>query len=252
MSNLLHLGSWAKGFVWNWYPTDSEELYNKNFSDPANRKLLEQYGWIDAKITYDINSHGFRSPEFDTRKNFVTLGCSLTTGIGLPVEQTWPWYLSKNLNIDYWNLSVPGGSSDTAYRIAEYYLSVLKPDFVVMLEPSRSRFELFQEGGPETAPTNYSTTNSDLDNWFNNTIMKNWIANTHNQDLHAIKNIKSIAYQCVKLGIDFYLYTSQYFLDFLRLIPVNYARDLMHPGQLTNFEFASTVCNDILNKHTYE
>lgn len=251
MSKILHLSSCVSGQVLQWYSTDTNDLYINNLNDSNKRKLLEQFGWIDSTFTYNINSCGFRAPEFDLRQNFVTLGCSLTTGIGLPVEQTWPWYLSKKLKVDHWNLSVPGSSSDTAYRIAEYYLPLLNPDFVIMLEPDPGRFELFH-GNSESAPENITISAPDLNGMLNNKMMKTWITYEYNQELHAIKNIKSIAYQCYKRGIDFYLYTDRYFLNFLGQRNPTYARDLMHPGRQFNEDFASAVHSDILNKRIYE
>ena len=66
----------------NWYPTDTEELYKKNIKLPDHRQILFDNNWIDAEIIYQINSEGFRTPEFaPSKKRFMALGCSFTKGM---------------------------------------------------------------------------------------------------------------------------------------------------------------------------
>ena len=65
---------------------------NKNYSaypsiaNSTRRKL----GWdISGKTSYRINSEGFRGKDFDNI-SVIALGCSITLGIGVHEEDSWP------------------------------------------------------------------------------------------------------------------------------------------------------------------
>jgi hypothetical protein len=215
----------------------------------ARENISEQ-----GKILYNINSCGFRSPEFDNRENFITLGCSLTQGIGLPEENTWPHIVSRTIELHVWNLGVAGGASDTCYRLAKHYLTILKPKFVVMLEPERSRIELYR-GAKTNLPYILRFASPDFDGYLDGQFIKTWITNEQNIDLHAEKNINAIAYFCARLNIDFYVMTDQDFLNLSKPLldyKINYARDLMHPGKLDNEIIAQQIIEKIKNKQVYE
>jgi hypothetical protein len=50
--------------------------------------------------------------EINQDNYMLVLGCSNTTGIGLPLEETWSHKISKHLNLDLINGSAPGSSND--------------------------------------------------------------------------------------------------------------------------------------------
>ena len=70
-----------------WNTTDSEETLKANLKNKESKLVLEKYGYLDNPISYDYNSMGFRSNEFDKGKGLVTLGCSFTFGTGLHLEE---------------------------------------------------------------------------------------------------------------------------------------------------------------------
>lgn len=226
-----------------WIPTDSKELFEKNLQDPEQRKKLERYNWLDKKITYNLNSYGFRTPEFVETKNFVVLGCSFTFGIGLPEEEIWPSLLSNRLNLKNWNLGSPGASSDSCYRLARYFIPMLRPEFVVMLEPFINRLEICNSGSPNIV------TGTKNQAWGDLHFLKTWFLYDENNYLRAEKNKQSIAYLCSQYKVDFYCYKPD-------CITMNnnesYARDLDHPGTAAHIKFADWVYQDIVNKKTYE
>lgn len=63
------------------------------------------------EYNYSYNSDGLRSIEFSTKPKIIALGCSITLGQGLPVEQRWSDLLSKQLdNEPIGNISYSGAS----------------------------------------------------------------------------------------------------------------------------------------------
>ena len=246
MEKLIHQG-YIHPAISKWYPTDSEELYLQNLKIPEKRKQLETFGWIDTDIEYVNNSHGFRTDEFLTKDNFVTVGCSLTYGIGLPQKYTWPSLLSEKLNLPVYNLGVPGASGDTCYRIVKHYVPLLKPKFVVVCEPHISRLEIFINQRPYIyTPTNPEVYGYGKDQW-----IKHWYTSHENSQIHAQKNLEAMAHICQLTGSDFYYYTNDFYLATYSQVG-GFARDLQHPGSQFNKVFSDVIYNDIVNKRTYE
>lgn len=73
---------------------------------------------IPTKNFYNLNSHGLRSDEFISShegKHILFAGCSVTTGEGLPLEDTWAHKLYTQISNSqktsgYFNISYPGAS----------------------------------------------------------------------------------------------------------------------------------------------
>jgi hypothetical protein len=58
-----------------WNTTDCEDTLKSNLKSRDSKLVLEKYGYLDNPISYEYNSTGFRSNEFDKGKGLVTLGC---------------------------------------------------------------------------------------------------------------------------------------------------------------------------------
>jgi hypothetical protein len=126
-----------------WVDTDSEESFNHHMSDPERRAQLIKYGWDNpTAITYQFNSHGFRSKEFDDSPGIIALGCSFTAGIGLPQNSIWPELVGQQLGLSVWNLGIGGASMDTCFRNLYHYVDKLNAEYVLLLAPPEQRFEL--------------------------------------------------------------------------------------------------------------
>jgi hypothetical protein len=133
-----------------WSVSDIEKS-NKNTSHPIFGK---------RNIIYQLNSHGYRCPEFSLRDeyldavNVVSLGCSVTFGMGLPEENTYPAVFSKLLQ-DYlgvpvvnWNLGFNGASADSLSRNLISIVSAFKPDILLLtFPPTAGRREYIGEDG---------------------------------------------------------------------------------------------------------
>jgi hypothetical protein len=121
-----------------WMPADTIENYD--------RKGNKAYGVDD--ITYDINSHGYRSIEIDTKstaKKIMFLGCSITFGIGLPHHEVWTTVLTKRLEqhfgvtIEQHNFGLPGYGADAMAMVAYQAIPIIKPDLLILMYPDIAR-----------------------------------------------------------------------------------------------------------------
>lgn len=208
-----------------WCPMDTMELFNSHLEVPEKRALLEKYRWIDAKFTYRFNKEGFRCDEFTNISSIVFLGCSMTMGIGLPVEFTWPYLVSNNLNLSCYNLGIAGSSNDTAFRMAYAWLEKINPTMVIFCQTFSHRWEIFAGNG-------FTGRSIHLDNGkFEN----EWVGNPINGILNKEKNRLAVQQLCNNLGIKF-ISTEVEKIEFLDL-----ARDLYHPGVESNKKFADYV-----------
>jgi hypothetical protein len=111
-------------------------------------------------IIYLLNSHGYRCPEFSSRNqyldavNVVSLGCSVTFGMGLPEENTYPAIFTRLLQ-DYlevpvvnWNLGFNAASADSLSRNLISIIPVLKPDILLLtFPPTAGRREYIGKNG---------------------------------------------------------------------------------------------------------
>lgn len=232
----------------DWFPTDTKQLYQKNLNDPERRQLLEKFGWINADISYVHNSHGFRTKEFTQTENFISLGCSFTYGTGLPQGCVWPELLSNMINVPVFNLGMAGTSLDTCYRAAKHYIPLLKPKFVVMLVPEKTRMEIFLEDLVYIhLPSNPDVYKFSNDNW-----MKYWYTNEKNLDTLMQKNIDAIAWICKQNQADFYLVNDNFMYTDHDFWHTDLARDLQHPGKPFHKALAQVFFEKIQNKNVYE
>jgi hypothetical protein len=235
----LHAWSSHAGQTVNWISPDSKENYQQHMNDAAKRNMLQQFGWIDQHIDYTFNSDGFRTHEFDNRANFVTIGCSFTQGVAVNREDTWPQLVSDQLGLSVYNLGISGASADTCYRIIKYYAPILKPQFVVFLEPRGNRTELHHDPDQPPHLINWAY---DSGSWGNSVYTKTWLGNDVNMQLHAEKNRAAVAHVCDQLGIPVVMYAPNDYRDLVEdKTQLDLGRDLLHPGRLNNAAFAQVV-----------
>lgn len=124
-------GHMAPNSVLRWIPTDTEELFRANSRDPDRRRLLQAHGWTDDSIRYIANDYGFRMPQSmaSIRQGECDfyLGCSMTFGTGLNIEDTWAYKMSSLQGRTMVNLALPGTGLETQYRVLMCWAEALKP-----------------------------------------------------------------------------------------------------------------------------
>ena len=217
-----------------WLFDDSKERYKSNCTNPEIAKHIST-----QELTYRLNTHGFRSREIVEDKNcIVALGCSHTFGLGLGEQDTYIAKLASMLDISYYNLGVPGGASDTAFRIASYWLPIIKPKYVVMVTPEITRFEIIRTNG-DAILFNASTTQHDK---LIEDIAKHFLVNDANPIINRQKNLLAIENIVKTYDGKFYWYTEDIMA---KTIENDLARDWQHSGPKQNYKVAQQMYSDI-------
>lgn len=240
-----HFGMKYAGQTMEWLPTDTEESYRKLIQEPQHLEYFCQHGWDrPGAITYKINSQGFRSEEFDSSApSVVTLGCSYSIGIGLPLESIWPTLIGQKLGLTVWNLSWAGTSADTCFMLAQYWIPVLRPKLVVMCAPPKHRVDLITED-PQWPHNTYMPGMNNI----TDQAIQQWLINDRNADLNNAKNKLAVQGLCAELGIKCLTYDAHEYFARSRE-EVEYARDHMHAGPKGHQMFSERILDDWRKKY---
>lgn len=229
-----HLNQELKYQVVKWSGPDNLETFEKHIKNSTSRAQLNDHGFLDPDcISYSFNSHGFRDDEFTNEPAVMALGCSFTQGIGVSYCDTWTKQLSDKLGMRVWNLGVSGSSSDTAYRLAEYWLDHLNIKCVAMLVPSIERFELWDQGRAHVV-MHSSRVDLDID-----TYKKIYWTNVENGQINQNKNLQAIKYLCHKKQILFCHQLKDQWSN------IDVSRDLGHWGRKSNQVIAEEMYNSL-------
>jgi hypothetical protein len=132
--------------------SDSELKYVENLkSQPLD--------WIyrHKEVSYKRNSYGHRSVEpHKLQSPFILFtGCSITEGIALSLEDTYPYIVSNKLGYDYYNLGLNGFGIDMlSLNLSSWFKNInLIPDAVVIQWPQIHRkFELINNTAVPVGP----------------------------------------------------------------------------------------------------
>ena len=149
--NILNNNFQHRNTTIDWCPSDTEDRFNKMLKDPIKGPQVEH--WKDVEIKYSFNNNGFRKQDNGQMEDYhseeggvLYLGCSITFGIGVNLEQTWSWILHQRKWPEkrYMNFGNPGCGIETYYRMLKAYIGIVKPELVVVTYPwSSSRAEMF-------------------------------------------------------------------------------------------------------------
>lgn len=120
----------------DWLDTDNPDYISENC--PKNLS--------DKSIKYTLNSHGARSREFvrgNEDTSILTLGCSISVGIGVKLEDSWPGIIDREIDgAAVYNFSQGGASMDYIARAAYlFFTQFFVPDVVMLLSTFRTRSE---------------------------------------------------------------------------------------------------------------
>jgi hypothetical protein len=225
-------------------PPDTLENYNQQLL--AHPDIMERNGWIDHTFTYQFNSHGFRCGEFGLGPTALFLGCSITFGVGLPIESVWSSQVSNGLGLESANLAQGGAGADTAFRLCLGWIDQIKPQIVIYLKPPRIRWELLDKGQiyclhakmAQQFNPNYS---QDIRSY-----IEIYGRDDDNDYFNDQKNTRGIESICRDAGVRLLIY--DYYKDFRpRDTAEDRARDFLHPGVQAHKGFALQILKDIQN-----
>jgi hypothetical protein len=115
-------------------------VYNKEEVFYPSNPMVEYFS--PDLYTYKYNSHGFRSIEFSSDIDVLTVGCSFTFGTGLPFEYTWSQQLQKMLpSKKIATIAWPGLSIQKLISyIFKYFKKIGNPKMIICNFPDFYRF----------------------------------------------------------------------------------------------------------------
>lgn len=109
----------------------------KEFKTPTNTKI--------KSCVYTYNDLGYRGDSIH-KKGFriMSIGCSLTEGVGINDNETWPHQFAKMVpnGVDL-NFGCGGRSNDFITRALLTYFDLIKPDLVLIMYTSPERREVY-------------------------------------------------------------------------------------------------------------
>lgn len=213
----------------SWVTENEKRNFKKNLKKFPN----EMQYWVENPFTYTINKYGYRCGSFSikkTKKRLLTVGCSHTFGQAQPESEIWPRIVADELELELYNLGVPGGSSDSVYRVILKWLKVINPDLIIWFNPpgTLSRHEKFDDRqiykfGP----------------WKSN---GKWHADDSYQRFYFEKNFHAVKY--LTQGIPLLRQ------DNWPVAQKQYARDFDHRGQLDHSLLALEILRKVKDNET--
>lgn len=220
--------------TWDWVAPDSEELF---LSQPVEH---QDYWNSQPPIKYNLNSYGFRCDELQSDiPSICFLGCSMTFGIGVRKEDSFSYKLAKELGLKEYNLGVPGGSLDSAFRLYNEWQPIIKSKITVCCIPPGNRFEVadgfgFQSSGVWSIKVYENKKKSDLSKFFLQQMGDDISIVNKERNLSAIKYIASL------FGSKLYIYDIAK-ADFKK----DEGRDKNHPGPSWHHQVKEYIINEI-------
>lgn len=220
--------------------TEYKAYENEEISDSA------------AVFKYRINEHGFRYDTTPKEKLICFVGCSITFGIGVAEEDSFPYIVTKSLgdNWQYINVAVPGSGPDIQMHNLTWAINNFKIDKIVWYMSDPLRFILW-ETNPKLLIPNWFSNNSPTENnalqqtvRTENTVMLKTIWNlrtlfsliqAHNIELFCTCWIEEFNEKIKPLINEFN------FKEIGNIDDLDLARDNAHPGKLSHRDFAERI-----------
>lgn len=248
--------------------TDSLEKFKESLK-------TEPKTWIyrNKEISYKRNSIGHRSKEVtQLGKYFILfLGCSHTEGTGLALEDTYPHKTANMLGMDYYNMALGGTGCDVAYNNLYHWFEndFPKPSLVSIQWPDPFRFSRLTDDDNLTVLQNLSkkpymrlkghispkgpwdlTEDSEEYSKRIDVYMDEFLTEIRPRALNLleksnIKYIESFSFPSDEMTKIFRKQINNFTDDFLIMhgggVDADKARDLGHPGIVTNHRHAQKI-----------
>lgn len=223
---------------------DTKSMFEKNLKIQSN-----SWYYRNCNLSYIKNDNGHRCKninEIDLDNYILFTGCSHTEGIGLELEKTFPYIVSKKFNCDYYNLAVAGSGPDVCFfNLLQFYFTTKKlPKFLILQFPDQARFITFNN---ESSSISYNFNGIWVDlckNFIIEGIELNYFASKNKLYINLIKSLYTcpIISVCPKTISHEGLEENKIILSFL-----DYSRDLNHSGILSH-EFAAQQLLESMRK----
>jgi hypothetical protein len=219
-----------------WMATDSPECYRGN----CDNSIQFENTWKDVDLTYNLNSQGYRCPEWDQiewEESVVIYGDSCIAGVGVTENNTLSYFLQEELQRPVINLGV-GGSSNlfSLYNMINTKTADITPYAVINVETSPERTLTFcKPGVANTGLNHWGSWNTDKLGY-----RRFWLKHEENYIEHS-KFItenkrflwKDTKYLCYELNGELH-----------KARTLKLARDMLHPGAETYAAQAKYIKSD--------
>lgn len=235
--NLHYLNGLDLPHTLDWYPSDTKVQLEKQ---PTEHK---DYWNNQPPIKYDLNAYGHRCEEISENRNSIMfLGCSMTFGLGMHKEKTWPVLVADALGKTEYNLGVPAGSMDSAYRLYKEWQPVAKSSITIVAVPPHYRCEkiidnevgnLYQNIGQWSIANDVREGNKDR-------AQRHLEEELNDSSMYVSFNKNSDAIKQVSAETD----SKLFFVDYVKLGKIvigKKGRDGIHPGEQWHKNVAENV-----------
>lgn len=237
-------------------PIEEENYYR------GLKNLDETWPYHTLDFNYKFNTHGHRSIELEElpENYFLITGCSHTLGVGLRLEDTYPFKLSELLQCQYYNLAMNGSGPDLTFFNTLIFLSKVKfkPKFVLIQWPDPARQFFIGNDTSYFFSPGFSNSSDDVPKAYkilitqNNTILQNIFYRNILANLLVSQDIPVFEFLFSGwLREDKVLYPEFDMNVKTGIIPIyetpllDTARDLHHYGIKCNQSWANTIYNFI-------
>ena len=175
--------------------------YKFQLSNKINKSFRTSGSDNTGKCTYTYNELGFRGDSIKKEGfKIMSLGCSITEGVGVNDNETWSNQLCKLIpNGVNNNFGMGGRSNDYISRCLLTYYDLIKPDLVLIMYTFPHRREIYtKEGGIEPfMPTHKWGYLDETDDGKKIQILKTELQNDNEDFINWYKN-----HQLIKLFLE--------------------------------------------------
>lgn len=216
---------------------------SKNHFEEHLKTQPSDWEYRSKQVLYNRNSLGHRCKELNTLSDdfILFIGCSLTEGVGVALEDSFTYKLAQKLNMDYYNLGLAGSGADLlSENLSMWFKNINKiPKLVVIQWPAPNRhYQRFADGlTPVGAWINvrYDVVPDEVKratkyDFVNEDVIKNFVnacdAGYFEHYFNVLRTTTLNFLDC--LGIKYIEFTDS---DFPKL---DVGRDLIHPGTKSN------------------
>lgn len=217
---------------------------------------------VNPKMIYRINSDSYHGPDFVYNPDILAIGCSVTAGLGIPYELTWPHILAKELNETVNVVGIPGAGVDQILRNTLLHIKKFgKPKRIYFLMPDfyRAWIPLLEQGKKyDVTPLQWCYQTKEYLKAGDPIIYKDWYGINRSIPAevvgsNALLNIKNFQIVCKIMDVDFNfyswdLYNTNHILNEIKGIENDYEKqkfnDLNFFGpQYYFYEFQESKCH---------
>lgn len=221
---------------------------SKNHFEGHLKTQPADWEYRTKRVLYTRNSLGHRCKELDDLSDdfILFIGCSLTEGVGVALEDSFTYKLSQQLNMDYYNLGLAGSGADLlSENLSMWFKNINKiPKLVVIQWPAPNRhYQRFEDGltpvGAWIAVRNGIVSQEVKEatkyDFVNDKVIKNFVSASDAGYFEHFANVFRTTtlnfLDC--LGIKHVEFTDEQFPK------LDVGRDLIHPGTQSNQALAN-------------